>query len=173
MVYDPRQLSYAELLEVFWQLHDPSSRPYLRQYRNAIFYIDQEQKREAELSAQKLELETGRPVRTAIEAAGDFTPAEDYHQKHFLQKRKPLFELLRQRYPDLQELFRSTEAAHLNGLLGCNGDPQHLGREIRALALPDAAEQELFDSLTLTCRGFRGSGCSLPPRQLIGQPATK
>ena len=42
--YDPAQITYAELLEVFWQGHNPRSRPYSRQYMAAVFYHNQEQK---------------------------------------------------------------------------------------------------------------------------------
>ena len=163
VVYDPARISYAQLLDVFWQLHDPTSAPYLRQYRNAIFYLDNDQKRTAEASRRAVEEKLGRPVRTAIEAAGTFTPAEDYHQKHYLQGNKPLMDVLRKRFGSREELFRSTDAAHLNGMLGCNGDPERLGLDIRALNLPQPLEQELFDGLSLTCPNFHAQGCALPP----------
>ena len=165
VIFDPEQISYRELLEVFWQLHDPSARPYLNQYRNAIFTLDEEQHRVAVASSRALAQTLGRPVNTPIEKAGHFTPAEDYHQKHYLKGPKPLLELLRERYPDSQQLFRSTEAARLNGYLGCNAEPEQLGPGLRALDLPVTLERELFDSLTLTCRNYRGVGCVLPPRQ--------
>lgn len=165
VVYDPAQISYEQLLEVFWALHDPGSRPYLNQYRNAIFTTDAEQHRLAVVSREMLAEASGRPVHTAIERAGLFTPAEDEHQKHFLQKApQELLDLLRERYPDRPQLFRSTDAARLNGYLGCHGKPGDLGAGLRRLDLPARLEQELFDTLTLTCRSFRGGGCVLPPR---------
>ena len=48
MEFDPAKVSYAELLGVFWQSHDPGYDPYLRQYRNAVFYVNDDQKQHAE-----------------------------------------------------------------------------------------------------------------------------
>lgn len=163
MVYDPEVISYEQLLEVFWQLHDPASRPYLNQYRNAIFYLDIEQKRVAEFSRRALADHSGRPVHTAIEKAGFFTPAEDYHQKHYLKRQTTIMDILRKRFPDPQQLFRSTDAARLNGFVGCNGEPSTLGRQLRKLDLPTQFELDLFENLTLTCRDFHDSSCALPP----------
>ncbi len=160
--FDPAQISYDELLDVFWTLHSPGSRPYLVQYRNAVFYTDEEQRRVAVASKKALAAELGGKRNTAIEKAGIFTPAEDYHQKHSLKRVKPVLDILRKRYPDQQQLFLSTDAARLNGFIGCNGDPAQLGTELRKLKLPVTLEQELFDSLVLTCRSFNVGGCSLP-----------
>jgi hypothetical protein len=162
VVFDPALISYDQMLETFWQLHDPGSRPYLTQYRNAVFYLDEGQKKVAEASSQALAQRTRRPVNTPLEPAGIFTPAEDYHQKHYLKGSRPLLDVLRKRYPDQQQLFLSTDAARLNGYLGCNGDPALLGANIRSLNLPANLESDLFDALTLTCRNFKG-GCALPP----------
>lgn len=169
VIYDPAQIGYEQLLEVFWELHNPSSRAFSNQYRKAIFTIDSEQHRLAVASSQALAEKSGRTVRTAIEKAGTFTPAEGYHQKYYLQKAPAqILEVLRERYPDKQQLFRSTDAARLNGYLGCNGAPEDLGPGLRSLALPAKLEQDLFDTLTTTCRGFRGGGCALPPRLSTG-----
>jgi len=162
--FDPAQVSYGQLLEVFWESHDPTAKPYLTQYRNAVFYTSEAQRRTAEASRRQLAERTGYPVQTAIEAAGIFTPAEDYHQKHYLQRVAALMAELQQSYPDLQQLFRSTEAARLNGYLGCNGDPDSFGKDLRAVGLPEELERDLHDSLTTSCREFKGSGCALPPR---------
>jgi peptide-methionine (S)-S-oxide reductase len=88
--YDPQRISYQELLNVFWQLHDPTALddqgPYERgtQYRAVIFYHDADQ---ASLAvASKAALEEARvypvPIQTEIRAATTFWPAEDYHQQY-------------------------------------------------------------------------------------------
>lgn len=90
IVYDPAQIDYAGLLEVFWMNIDPTDSDgqfYDRgsQYRSAIFYLDEEQKRLAEHSKEQLAA-SGRfdaPIVTDIEAAGTFYPAEDYHQDYY------------------------------------------------------------------------------------------
>jgi peptide-methionine (S)-S-oxide reductase len=91
--YDPSEVTYEKLLEVFWQNHDPTTLnrqgPDVgTQYRSAIFYHSPEQKDAAEKSKGRLEA-TGklrRPVVTEITAASTFYPAEDYHQR-YLEKR--------------------------------------------------------------------------------------
>lgn len=91
--YDPQRVSYEELLEFFWDRHNPTTRnrqgPDVgEQYRSAIFYHDEPQKRAALESRENLENSgrySGRVV-TEIEPAGPFYPAEEYHQR-FLEKR--------------------------------------------------------------------------------------
>ncbi len=91
--FDAHQVSYAELLDLFWQMHDPTQfnrqGPDIgTQYRSAIFFHDLEQETEAKASKAKLEASgtLRRPVATTIEAATTFYPAEDYHQQ-YLEKR--------------------------------------------------------------------------------------
>jgi len=91
--FDPNQVSYDEILRVFWENHDPTQLnrqgPDMgSQYRSAIFYHSDEQKAAAEQSMQELE-SSGRfrrPIVTQVEAAPVFYPAEDYHQQ-YLEKR--------------------------------------------------------------------------------------
>jgi peptide-methionine (S)-S-oxide reductase len=90
--YDPAQVSYERLLEVFWRNIDPLAvdRQFCdvgSQYRSAIFVHDAEQRRLAEASKRELEA-SGRfaePIVTQIEDASTFTPAEDYHQDYYLK----------------------------------------------------------------------------------------
>jgi peptide-methionine (S)-S-oxide reductase len=88
--YDPAVISYSKLLDVFWHNIDPTvkDRQFCdvgSQYRSAIFYHNEEQKRSAEASKKALE-ESKRfpgPVYTEIVAATTFYPAEEYHQKYY------------------------------------------------------------------------------------------
>jgi len=95
IVYDPAKISYEKLLEVFWHNIDPTTqdREFCdsgHQYRSAIFYHNEDQKRQAE--ASRRELEKTKPFRapivTEIAAAGVFYPAEEYHQHYY--KKNPL-----------------------------------------------------------------------------------
>ena len=95
VVYDPAKVSYEKLLEVFWRNIDPTVRDQQfcdvgSQYRTAIFYHDDEQKRLAE--ASKAALEKSKPFKapivTPVQAAGEFWPAEDYHQDYY--KKNPV-----------------------------------------------------------------------------------
>lgn len=91
--YDPKQLSYDELLNVFWSGHDPTELnrqgPDVgSQYRSVIFYHNTEQETAARASKERLQ-ESGRyksPVVTEIVPAAQFWHAEEYHQR-YLEKR--------------------------------------------------------------------------------------
>ena len=91
--FDPSQVSYAQLLEVFWANHDPTTLnrqgpDHGSQYRSAIFTCTPEQKAAAEESkaAQDRSGRFRRPIVTQIEAAPKFYRAEEYHQR-YLEKR--------------------------------------------------------------------------------------
>lgn len=89
--YDPRAVSYDELLEVFWKNHDPTQvdrqGPDVgSQYRSAIFYVDEEQRRIAEASKERARDSYKRPIATEISPAGIFYRAEEYHQRYFEKK---------------------------------------------------------------------------------------
>jgi len=93
--FDPAKVSYEQLLDVFWVNHDPTvtNRQFCdsgTQYRPAIFYLNDEQKRLAEASKAKWDKEKPfkQPILTEITKAGPFYPAEDYHQDYY--KKNPL-----------------------------------------------------------------------------------
>ena len=95
VVYDPSKVTYERLLEVFWRNIDPTvqDRQFCdvgSQYRTAIFYHSAEQKRLAEASKAAVEKSKPfkQPIVTPVEQAGDFWPAEDYHQDFY--KKNPV-----------------------------------------------------------------------------------
>jgi len=90
LTFDPSVISYRELLEVFFTIHDPTTlnrqgADVGSQYRSAIFYHGPEQKATAEQVIQTLELENiwEKPIVTEITTLSIFYPAEDYHQEYF------------------------------------------------------------------------------------------
>ena len=91
--FDPKVISYAQLLDIFWQMHNPTT-PNRQgpdigtQYRSAVFYHDEKQKQQAEQCKTTLN-QQGKfpaPIVTEITAASTFYPAEEYHQC-YLEKR--------------------------------------------------------------------------------------
>lgn len=90
VTYDPAVITYPDLLEAFWQSHDPTTlnrqgNDVGTQYRSVIFYHDEAQRREAEHYKQKLD-ESGAfraPIVTEIVPFKAFYPAEKYHQDYF------------------------------------------------------------------------------------------
>jgi peptide-methionine (S)-S-oxide reductase len=90
ITYDPKQISYAELLEVFWRSHDPTTKNRQGndvgpQYRSVIFYHNDRQKQLAERYKQKIDAAGvfPAPIVTEIVPFEEFFVAEDYHQNYF------------------------------------------------------------------------------------------
>ena len=89
VTYDPKIITYEELLQVFWDIHDPTTKnrqgPDVgTQYRSVIFYHTPEQKTKAELSKKNLEQlkKYSKKIVTEILEAPTFYPAEEYHQQY-------------------------------------------------------------------------------------------
>jgi peptide-methionine (S)-S-oxide reductase len=88
VTYDPEQISYDQLLEVFWAMHDPTQLnrqgPDVGdQYRSAIYTHSPEQLELATASRDRAQARFDRPIVTEIKPAGAFYPAEDYHQSYY------------------------------------------------------------------------------------------
>lgn len=88
--YEPNKISYDELLEVFWQVHDPTTlnrqgADVGTQYRSVVFFHNAEQKQKAEHYKAELEKSGAfpKPIVTEIAAFAKFYPAEDYHQEYY------------------------------------------------------------------------------------------
>ncbi|MBZ5540341.1 MAG: peptide-methionine (S)-S-oxide reductase MsrA [Acidobacteriia bacterium] len=93
VTFDPAQIRYERLLDVFWEIHDPTQRnrqgpDFGTQYRSAIFFHSPEQEAAAKKSKAALEAsgKLARPIATEITLAGPFYRAEEYHQR-YLEKR--------------------------------------------------------------------------------------
>ena len=93
VTFDPAKISYDDLLEAFWKLHDPTQwnrqgPDFGSQYRSAVFYHSPEQQAAAEASKQRLS-DSGRfrrPVVTMITPASTFWRAEEYHQQYLAKQ---------------------------------------------------------------------------------------
>ncbi len=89
--FDPKIISYNELLNVFWQVHDPTTLnrqgPDVgTQYRSVIFYHTEEQKNQAITSAEKEQKKHPQKIVTLILPATHFYQAEDYHQQYLAKR---------------------------------------------------------------------------------------
>ncbi|MFW6152187.1 MAG: peptide-methionine (S)-S-oxide reductase MsrA, partial [Verrucomicrobiota bacterium] len=88
VLYNPSEVSYGELLEIFWKMHDPTSLNRQGadtgpQYRSAIFYHTEEQKEIARKSKREKGSQYKDEMVTEITPAGEFYQAEDYHQDYY------------------------------------------------------------------------------------------
>ena len=87
VVYDPSKVSYEKLLKIYWGNIDPTDQGGQfvdrgNQYRTAIFYTSEEQRTLAEASKKTVETKLQKPIYTEITKAGEFYPAEEYHQDY-------------------------------------------------------------------------------------------
>ena len=88
VTYDPSRVTYDQLLEIFWQMHDPTQLnrqgPDVGdQYRSAIFTHGAEQQEAAMASRDREQTRLAKPIATQIVPAPKFWPAEEYHQRYF------------------------------------------------------------------------------------------
>src|SRR3989338_8975144 len=86
--FNPSKVSYEELLDVFWQIHDPTQLnrqgPDIgTQYRSAIFYYNEKQRKAAIASKEKIQKRLKKPIVTEIIPISEFYKAEEYHQQYF------------------------------------------------------------------------------------------
>lgn len=162
--FDPKQISYAELLEVFWASHDASYDSFLRQYRNAVFYLTEDQKKISEDAKARVAAKIPGKMQTVIEPAGPFYAAEEYHQKYLMRKAKGIMQELQAIYPDVESFTASTAVARINGYLGCYGDPKELQKELQQLGLSWAMQALLVEHVTTSCDGFASVTCPAPKR---------
>jgi len=141
--YDPSKISYEKLLELFWEEHDPTGRSWSRQYKAVVFYHDEEQKRSALASRDRLAAKLGKTIHTEVLPFTHFYAAENYHQKYYLRGHRQILKQFQQHYPQALDLMNSTAAARINGYLGGYGTPASFEADIDRLGLSAAALGEL------------------------------
>jgi peptide-methionine (S)-S-oxide reductase len=146
--YDPKVLSYADLLEIFWSAHRCDQINSSRQYMNAVFYQDEGQKKAAEQSRAAAAKKRGigvSSVQTEILPVGKFTYAEGYHQKYYLTRYSEVRDVLTAVYKDGKSLADSTVAMRLNAYLGSGmkKDWQVFLSELPEYGLPETLEKAL------------------------------
>lgn len=154
--YDPSAISYDDLLQRFWRAHRCGSTNYSRQYMNAVFYRNDDQKKQAEASlieeAARLGLSVA-DVETKIVPMGTFTYAEGYHQKYALTRHREVRQFLNQIYPDAKSFADSTVATRLNAYLSM-GLARH--REALEQALPSYGLPDTIEKAVKRAAGLRG-----------------
>ncbi|XP_058088498.1 uncharacterized protein LOC131235355 [Magnolia sinica] len=137
VIYDKRKISYKSLSSVFWESHDPTNKDYLRfgldtHYRSAIFYADEEMKKQTQESKIRRQMELNRRIVTKIIPYDPdlFFLAENQHQKYHLQKDYTwLCESLSLR--STEQFVDSHVACKLNGILA--GDKNMVVERLRTL----------------------------------------
>lgn len=88
VTFDPNIVSYEEILEIFWAIHNPTTLNAQgadrgTQYRSVIYYYDEEQRQKAVASIARAQLQWPDPIVTELSSAPEFYPAEQYHQNYY------------------------------------------------------------------------------------------
>ena len=115
ITFDPDQLSYDDLLDIFFGTHDPTQlnrqgNDVGTQYRSAIFPQDEEQERKAREALARANQDLGGRVVTTIEPKGEWYPAEDYHQDYWATEGQRSPYCIATIPPKLQKLRKSFQA---------------------------------------------------------------
>jgi peptide-methionine (S)-S-oxide reductase len=152
ILYDPKRISYAQLLDVFWAGHDPRRQTPSRQYRNAVFTQGAEQAQVAQESRDRLAAKLGKPVGTDLEPLTHFWPAEDYHQKYYLRRSRELVAELIRLTGDESAFMDSTAAARLNAYFGNDTKAGEVSRSLADLGF----EAPTVEKLMMRIRGAAG-----------------
>ena len=142
--FDPQQISYTELLDTFWKGHSPVYEPISTQYKSAIFYHNEEQKRLAEEGKEQQAACRKTTIYTEVYPAGQFYLAEDYHQKYMLSRFPDILKEYKTIYPDLKDFINSTAVARVNGYLGGHMTVTELKKQLDDLGLSEAGKQRLI-----------------------------
>lgn len=143
--YDPAVISYSDLLKRFWEAHDPTTRSWSTQYKTAIFYHNDEQKKLAEETRDKIEATQKIKVQTEILPFSRFYVAEAYHQKYGLRGNSEFMREFRSTYSSDEALMNSTAAARVNGYLSGFGGGAALQEEIDSFGLTPEAQRRLLE----------------------------
>jgi peptide-methionine (S)-S-oxide reductase len=150
--FDPKQVSYEELLTRFWNSHNAERNHPGRQYRNVIFYRNATQKEAAESSREKAAAELGidpEQIMTHLVEATLFTYAEKYHQNYILTRSPEIRSFLEEVYPSLKDFADSAVATRLNAWLGSGWeiDREKATEELEAFGLTDSLKNRVLSAL--------------------------
>ena len=143
--YDPRRITYAQLLDIFWKSHQPTRQSWSRQYLHAVFYHNEEQRLQASASKAAVERKIGHAVKTEVAPLRSFSMAEDYHQKYTLKRHQGLLKEMTRIYPVARDFVDATAVSRLNGYAGGHGTSGQLAREIDSLGLSAEGRQRLAE----------------------------
>jgi len=143
--YDPTQISYEQLLDIYWYSHNSTVQTSSRQYMPIVFHHNSEQQRLAVETKQREEARLDRTVYTEIIPFSEFHLAEYYHQKYYLQGVPELVKELVAIYPNSGDFIDSTAAARINGYLGGYGTLEALEEQLSSFGLSPAGNEKMLE----------------------------
>ena len=144
--FDPAQLGFERLVELFFASHNPCRPAFKRQYRSAIFFRDEKQESVARDAWQRQVQVCGGPPDTALEPYTGFTLAEDYHQKYLLRLAPEVLTELATRYPTREAFLGAATVTRANAFLGGHGH-ERLSADLPRMGLSDRARAHIERAL--------------------------
>jgi peptide methionine sulfoxide reductase msrA/msrB len=158
--YDPKKITYEELLNIFWESHEPTL-SLSSQYASIIFFHNKEQEKIAKESKNMMQNEIKGIIKTEIKPFSRFYLAEDYHQKYRLRNNKELFEEFKRIYPDSRYLINSTSVARANGYVAGFGEIDSQD-DLEGMGLTAEGKQKLFEKWSSASGSKNKFFCDLP-----------
>lgn len=152
MDFDPESVSYADLLDMFWESHQPDYRSWSRQYASCIFYHNEEQQNLALKTKEREEERLKKKIYTTLVPYTVFYSAEDYHQKYYLRQQSDIMSDFNRMYPNARDFMNSTAAARINGYVAGYGSPSRLKTELGSFGLTSEGNRRLMDIVNYTRR---------------------
>ncbi len=143
--FAPEQISYQELINIFWRGSRHTSKSWGRQYMTAVFTHGAEQKQVAEITKAQQARAKGK-IHTQILPLETFYLAEDYHQKYSLRQLKSVENEFKAIYPKLEDFVNSTAVTRANALVGGYGSIELLKAEIDGYGLSEMAQMRLREA---------------------------
>lgn len=134
--FDPKVISFEEVVELFWNNHNPLRRGFSRQYMAAVWYHDESQREIIDTTRDSMASRLGQTVQTPVLPLDVFYLAEGYHQKYRLQQSPSLLKHFARMYSDADAFVNSTVAARLNGFLYGYGSKELFERECDGYGIP-------------------------------------
>lgn len=152
MDFDPETVSYADLLDIFWENHQPEYKSWSRQYASFIFCHNEEQQGLALKTKEREEDWLKKKIYTTIVPYTVFYTAEDYHQKYYLRQQSGIMADFNRMYPNARDFMNSTAAARINGYVAGYGAPARLKTELGSFGLTSEGNKRLMDIVNYTRR---------------------
>lgn len=145
MDFDPAKITYEKLLEIFWAAHDPAQRSWSRQYKLAVFFHGEAQRRLAIETKDREAAKRKAKIFTEILPFTGFYLAEGYHQKYYLRQKPDLMKEFAAMYPREEDLIKSTAAARVNGYIAGYGTYESFLTEVSSFGLSPEENRKLRD----------------------------
>ena len=155
--FDPNVISFEEVVEFFWNNHNPLRNGISRQYMSAVWCHDESQREIIENARIAVASKLSGKVQTPVLPLEVFYPAEGYHQKYRLQQQPSLMKHFARMHSDASKFVDSTVAARLNGFLYGYGSRELFDRESGDYGIPT---DELLQAISFRKSADTSENCS-------------